>query len=263
MKPSRYQVKEVARISGVSVRTLHHYDQIGLLTPSHRSDAGYRLYSESDLLRLQQILVQRALGLTLEDIRKLLDDPSFDRSAALRQQRTELVARAEQTQAMIRGIDAALRALEQPDLDQQPDGEPTMSIDVKQIFDGFDPTRYEAEAERRWGDNDAYKESRRRVHSYTQQDWLAQKAENSAIMQDAAAALRGGKAPADRDVLEIAERHRLSIDRWFYPCSRAMHAGLADMYEADERFAANIDNFAPGLTPFLAAAIRANAARGR
>jgi MerR family transcriptional regulator, thiopeptide resistance regulator len=263
MKPSQYQVKEVARISGVSVRTLHHYDQIGLLTPEGRSDTGYRLYSESDLLRLQQILVQRALGLPLEDIRKVLDDPSFNRIAALRQQREELVARAEQTQAMIRGIDAALHALEHPDPNQRPDGEPTMSIDFKQIFDGFDPTQYELEAERRWGDSDAYKESQRRVKSYTQQDWLAQKAESTAILQDAAAALRGGKAPAHPDVLEIAERHRLSIDRWFYPCSKAMHAGLADMYEADERFAANIDKFAPGLTPFLAAAIRANATRGQ
>jgi MerR family transcriptional regulator, thiopeptide resistance regulator len=259
MEPRRYRVNEVARLSGVSVRTLHHYDQIGLLAPSGRSEAGYRQYSDADLLRLQQILVQRALGLPLEEIRRLLDDPGFDRVAALRRQRRELLVRAEQTSAMIRAIDAALRALEPPE--PNPDGESEMSIDMREIFDGFDPAQYEAEAERRWGDSAAYKESQRRVKGYTAEDWRRQQQENALIMQDAAAAMSGGKRPDDPEVREIAERHRLSIDRWFYPCSKVMHGSLADLYEADQRFAANIDEFAPGLTPFLAAAIRANAAR--
>src|SRR5690242_1096266 len=96
-----YQVKEVASLSGVSVRALHHYDELGLLVPRERTDAGYRLYDDQDLLRLQQILIGRELGLSLEAIRRSLDEPGFDRKGALLSQRAELEKRAEQTQAML------------------------------------------------------------------------------------------------------------------------------------------------------------------
>src|SRR5262245_65568763 len=105
-----YQVRDVARIARVSVRTLHHYDAIGLLVPTGRSTAGYRLYTDADLLRLQQILIGRELGLPLEEIRRSLDDPRFDRKAALLEQRQRLCERARQADAMIRAIDAALAA---------------------------------------------------------------------------------------------------------------------------------------------------------
>ena len=96
-----YQVKEVAEQSGVSIRALHHYDAIDLLVPSLRTAAGYRLYTEDDLLRLQQILIGRELGLSLEEIRRSLDDPSFDRRRALLEQRTALMRRAEHTSEML------------------------------------------------------------------------------------------------------------------------------------------------------------------
>jgi DNA-binding transcriptional MerR regulator len=247
MSSRRYQVKEVALLSGVSVRTLHHYDRLGLLTPSGRTEAGYRLYSDNDLLRLQQILVQRELGLALEDIRSLLDDPGFDRKAALRHQRAQLVLRAEHTDAMIRAIDAAL----QEEREQ----------DMTQIFNGFDPAKYEHETQQRWGNDERYKESQRRTKHRTPEQWREQQAENAAIMRSLAAAMSGGEAADDPSVMELAEQHRLSIDRWFYPCSKAAHVQLADLYEADARYAQSIDQHAPGLTPFLAAAIRANAER--
>ena len=255
MKTRTYQVNEVARITGVSVRTLHHYDKLGLLVPSERSGAGYRLYTDADLLRMQQILIGRALGLALEDIRKMLDDAHTDRRQVLRQQRERLVERARTTDAMIRCVDAALALLDE----EQPRRTPTM--DMKQLFDGFDPAQYEQEVRERWGNTEAYRESTRRARSYTAADWERMKDETGAIMNDAAAALGAGNRPDDPAVMDIAERHRLSIDRWFYPCSAQMHAALADMYEADARFAANIDKYAAGLTPFWSAAIRANAQR--
>src|SRR5262245_28310993 len=113
MAKRTYLVKEVAALSGVTVRALHHYDELKLLTPSGRSDAGYRLYSDDDLLRLQQILIGRELGLSLEAIRRSLDDPGFDRRAALVAQRAELAARAGRAADMIRSIDAALAALDE------------------------------------------------------------------------------------------------------------------------------------------------------
>jgi DNA-binding transcriptional MerR regulator len=106
-----YHVKDLARAAGVSVRTLHHYDAIGLLVPGARTAAGYRLYTDADLLRLQQILISRELGLSLEDIRRSLDDPRFDQKAALLEQRELLKDRVQQTEAMIRAVDVALRAL--------------------------------------------------------------------------------------------------------------------------------------------------------
>jgi DNA-binding transcriptional MerR regulator len=244
-----YQVKDVARLAGVSVRTLHYYDELGLLVPSERTAAGYRLYTDADLLRLQQILIQRELGLPLEEIRRALDDPDYDRRAALVRQREELARRADRMQQIIRALDRAL-AMEDP-----------MTTEMKSLFDGFDPAQYEAEARDRWGDTDAYRVSRERTRRYTKADWTAIRDEQTAIYADAAAALAAGKAPTDADVLAIAERHRRAIDRWFYPCSAAMHAGLADMWEADPRFRENIDKHGAGLTAFLAAAVRANARR--
>lgn len=254
-KRRTYQVKEVARLAGVSVRALHHYDELGLLVPSARTGSGYRLYDDEDLLRLQQILIGRELGMPLEEIQRSLDDPSFDRRAALERQRKELAARADRTAAMLRAVDAALAALTD-------EGGKTMKEmskeEITALFDGFDPSRYEDEARERWGNTDAYKESARRTSRYTKADWERYKAESHAIMSDAAELFRSGAAPDGAEAMAVAERHRLSIDRWFYPCGPEMHAGLADMYEADARFAESIDKYAPGLTPWWSAAIRAN-----
>jgi DNA-binding transcriptional MerR regulator len=248
-----FQVKDVARVAGVSVRTLHHYDAIGLLTPRLRTAAGYRVYTDSDLLRLQQILIGRELGLSLEEIRRLLDEPGFDRKAALLDQRERLRERVQQTEAMIRAVDAALAGLG----GNQKDAE----MNIEELFQGFDPSRYADEARRQWGTSDAFVDAEKRTGRYTPADWKALAAEQTAIYDAACAALQAGRTPADEAVMDIAERHRLSIDRWFYRCSHRMHCGLASMYEADDRFRQTIDTHGEGLTKFLAEAIRANAAR--
>jgi len=251
-----YQVKDVARIAGVSVRTLHHYDAIGLLTATGRTGAGYRFYNDDDLLRLQQILIGRELGMSLEQIRSSLDDPSFDRRAALERQRQQILERTQRAAEMLRAIDAALATLNE-------DGGKTMQDMTKEeltsLFDGFDPTLYEAEAEARWGDTDAYTESARRTSKYTEADWERYKAEAHAIMSDAAQLFAAKASPDSDAAMAVAERHRLSIERWFYPCGAAMHTSLADMYLADPRFAESIDQYAAGLTPWWSAAIHANA----
>ena len=134
-------------------------------------------------------------------------------------------------------------------------------MDMKDIFAGFDASKYEHEAQERWGDTTAYQEAAQRTKRYTADDWTNYRAEQAAIYADMAAVMRAGKEPRDRDAVGIAERHRLSIDRWFYPCSSAMHRGLAEMYISDGRFSEAIDKHRDGLTAFLAAAIRANADR--
>ena len=245
-----YQVKEVSRLAGVSIRTLHYYEEIGLLVPTGRTDTGYRLYTYDDLLRLQQILIGRELGLPLEEIRLSLDDPSFNRREALLAQRKQLERRAEKTAAMIAAVDAAIAVL------QSGGGE------MEAIFEGFDPAKYDAEARERWGDTAAYKEAARRTRRYTKDDWARHRAEQEEICRDAAELMNTGKNPSAPEAMAVADRHRLLIDRWFYPCGLESHRGLASLYESDPRFSVGMEAQASGLTAFLAAAIRANASRG-
>ncbi len=249
MSGTTYKVNELARLAGVTVRTLHYYDEIGLLVPSDRSRAGYRLYGADDLLRLQQILLGRELGLPLDRIKQMLDAPGFDRRLALQEHREQLVQRARTTEAMIRSVDAALAMLE---------GEQAM--DPKQLFDGFDPAEHAEEARQRWGHTDSYKEAGRRTKRYSPADWARIKAEHDGLMKRLAEELANGASPQDETVLDLAEGLRLHIDRWYYPCSHAMHAGLAEMYVSDERFAAAFEKHGAGLAQFVADAIRANAA---
>src|SRR5215469_1148946 len=139
MKTLTCQIKEAARIAGVSVRTLHHYDEIGLLVPKLRSASGYRLYGREDLLRLQQILIGRELGLTLQEIGRSLDDPGFDLRQALRSQRQQLQGRADRTAAMLRAVDAALAILDAESADAEraeADGAGVESMEMKTLFDG-------------------------------------------------------------------------------------------------------------------------------
>lgn len=241
-----YTVKDVARIAGVSVRTLHYYDEIALLTPSDRTPAGYRLYDENDLLRLQQIRIGRSLGLALEEIRLSLDDASFDYAHALRDQRARLIERLGQTHRMIAAIDATLTNL----------GGSDRQLDLKAIFDGFEPAEYEEEVERRWGETHAYKESARRTKTYTDTDWTLLKSELDQIWSEAAEAMRQGTSPDAYTALEIVERHRKHICRWFYELTPEGHLGLAAMWEADDRFRKNIDKYGVGLTDWIVKAVR-------
>ena len=149
-----FTVSEVAGVAGISVRTLHHYDERGLLSPQQRSDAGYRLYSRADLERLQEILFWRELGFALGEITAVIDDPSHDRTSALRRQRGLIVAKAEHLQRMIEAIDGAIAAHER--------GIMMNEAEMFEVFGDFDPRRYDAEVEERWS-GELLDESRRRT----------------------------------------------------------------------------------------------------
>jgi MerR family transcriptional regulator, thiopeptide resistance regulator len=240
---TRLKVGEVARLAHVSVRTLHHYDRLGLLRPSARSDAGYRLYAGPDLERLQQILLYRESGIPLEEIAGLMDAAVFDRAEVLERQRAQLAARREQLGAMIRLVDATLATLR---------GERQMTHEeMFEAFGDFDPAAHEDEARERWGDTPAYAEAQRRTRSYTKDDWLRYRRESDEVNERLAALLGAGEPPEDRRAQEAVEQHRLLIDRWFYPCSQEMHAALGEMYVADPRFTATFDKVRPGLAQYL------------
>jgi DNA-binding transcriptional MerR regulator len=247
------KVGEVAALAGVSVRTLHHYDRIGLLPPSERSHAGYRLYSDDDLVTLQQILFFREIGFALQEIGRIMHDPSFDRLEALRLQRRMLVDRSAQLRKMIAAVDKAIDGMGR--------GTVMDRSEMFEVFGDFDPARYEDEVQERWGHSEAYRESARRTASYEKQDWEAMKREADEINDRLAGLLDAGVLADDPRATEVAEQHRLMMDRWFYPCSHSMHTGLGEMYVGDARFKETYEKVRPGLAHFFREAIKANAAR--
>ena len=251
-----WTVGETARLAKVSVRTLHHYDQIGLLEPSERTDAGYRLYTVSDLERLQQIMVFRELGFTLPEIRSIVLDPDFDRAEALAAQRNLLAEKARRTQASIAAIDLQLIAMEE--------GAPMTKEETSkmfgELFDGFDPAEYETEVQERWGESAAYKQSAERTKRYTKADWERYKAETMAN-DLALVALMDAGVPADSpEAMAIVEQKRLLISKWFYDCPIEFYVNMASIWVNDPRFTKNIDKARPGLAAYSYAAVQALAA---
>jgi DNA-binding transcriptional MerR regulator len=243
-------VGELSRLTGVTVRALHHYDEIGLVQPSQRSAAGYRLYGDPDVLRLQQVLVFRELGVPLDEIGPALEHTT-DRAALLRKHRAVLVDRRGRIDAMVSAVDAALEVLEK--------GKTTMQTeDFKAMFDGFNPLDHEEEARQRWGQTEAYKESARRTQQYGKPEWEAIRRERDGIYARLRELMQQGAAMSDLAVQAAVEDHRMHLDRWFYPCSRQMHRGLGEMYVADPRFTASLDKVAPGFAQFLRNAIAAS-----
>jgi DNA-binding transcriptional MerR regulator len=252
-EPMSYTVGAVARMAGVTVRTLHHYDEIGLLRPNGRSDAGYRRYADADLERLQRILFYRELGFGLEQIKDVMTDGDADAIGHLRRQHAMLLDRIGRLKRMAAAVETAMEAR-------------TMGISLTpeerfEVFGDHDPEEYSAEVEERWGGTDTYKESQRRVARYTKADWERIKAEGQAAIEQVVAAMRGGKPADSVEAMDGAEAHRRQIHDAFYPLSYDGHVGLAEMYLADARFTATYEKIAPGLAQYLHDAIKANAAR--
>jgi len=246
-------VGEVATRAGISVRTLHHYDEIGLLSPSERSESGYRLYDGSDVARLQQVLFYRELGLPLDEITRVMADPGFDRVGALREQRARLEARAEHVRRMIDAVDDAIDAAER--------GTPMSTDQMLGVFGDFDPKQYEEEARERWGHTDAYRESALRTAEYTKDDWERLAAEADDIYRAFVDLQDRGIPPESTEAMEVAERHRAHIGDWFYECTPEIHVGLGEMYVQDPRFTENIDKHGEGLAAYMSEAILANGVR--
>ncbi|TYP83798.1 MerR family transcriptional regulator [Blastococcus xanthinilyticus] len=246
-------VGQVAALAGVTVRTLHHYDRIGLLRPSGRTSAGYRQYAPADLDRLHQVLLYRELGFPLEEVATLLDDPAADPAAHLRRQHQLLRDRLERTSAMVAAVEKEMEAR-------------AMGISLTpeerfEVFGDWLPEEYAAEAEEKWGGTDAWAQSQQRTRAMTKDDWLRVKAETDDVEARFATALRDG-VPADSEpAMDLAEEHRQQLSRNFYDCGPEMHGGLGRMYVEDERFTAYYERIAPGLAQYVSAAIQANAAR--
>ena len=214
-------VHEVSQISGVSVRTLHHYEAIGLLRPTAVTEAGYRLYDDTALARLQSILLFRELAFPLKEIKRIMDDPQFDQATALEQQIRLLELQQERLSRLI-------------DLARE-----TMKTGVTHMdFTAFDNSKleqYAAEVKERWGNTAAYQESAQRPAA-EQKDAAAGLMAQFARM----GRLRTGD-PAGQEAQAAVRELQEFITKHFYTCTPEILAGLGQMYTADDRFRASID----------------------
>ena len=251
---SEYQVGEVVRISNVSPRTLHHYDEIGLLVPSARSDAGYRLYSAQDLGRLRQILFYRELEFALDQIAEILSGPDRAEDHLRRQHRLLRERRAR--------ADVLLRAIEN-EMEARRMGISLTPEEQLEVFGNQPIADYAQEAEKRWGETDSFTESQRRTAAYSKDDWVAIKREGAENLTAFADVMKGGAPATSEPAMDAAEAHRQYVSRWFYECGSERHRGLAELYLSDPRFRKNYEEVAPGLTQYVHDAILANAQRTR
>ena len=247
----KHTVGVVAKLVGVSVRTLHHYDEIGLVTPSDRTPSGYRSYSDADVERLHRVLTYRALGFPLEEIAALLDDPAVNALAHLRRQHELLSERIDRLHEMAAAVEKMMEAKSM--------GIQLTPEEQNEIFGADWPgEEYAAEAKERWGDTDAWKQSQQRTAKFDKKDWQRIKAEGDALEAKLAEAMAEGVEPGSDRANALAEEHRAGIAK-FYDCDHPMQVNLAEMYVADDRFRQHYDDIAPGLAQFVRDIIVANA----
>ncbi len=240
----KYLINELAKLAGVSARTLRYYDEIGLLKPSGTMPNGYRYYEKAELLRLQQILFYRELDMPLDDIRDILDRPDFDIRQALRDHKFQLNKQRERYDRMILTINKTIKYMAKQS-----------KIDDRELYDPFRDKaarQYQSEVKLRWGKSETYKQSMARVKKLTKTEMENMKNDSQALTQEIAAGM--DKGPADTAVQELIARHYKGMC-FFYDCPLEMYRNLGKMYVNDRRFAAHYEKFRPGLAVFMRDAI--------
>ncbi|MEU7637968.1 MULTISPECIES: MerR family transcriptional regulator [unclassified Streptomyces] len=243
-------VGRTAALVGVSVKTLHHWDAIGLVRPGGRTWAGYRVYSADDVARIHRVLVYKELGFPLSQIGRLLDDPDADARDHLRRQRSQLVERIARLEKMVGAVDRMLEA-----------SRTGMRLTPEQqveIFGADWRPDWVDEAEDRWGDTAQWSQYAERAAGMTPEDWKEVAAATDALNADLGAARRADVAPGSDEANALAERHRALLSRYF-DCTHSMHACIGRRFVDDPRYADYFDAFAPGLTRWLRDVIFENA----
>ena len=237
-----WTVSELANLAGVSVRTLHYYHQIGLLLPAHIGGNGYRSYGPDELVRLQQILFFRELEFPLDRIRALLDRPDFDAVNAYRDHRRLLVARRGQIDRLIATLDEELAKRGAASMHAHDD------VRISDRYTNEELADLQEEAKQRWGDTDAWKQSRERTKGYTSADYKRLEDENRARLRALVADMPKGIASPEVQA-HIAD-HRRHLGAYYDP-SDELYRGLGNLYVEDDRFAAYFRAFDPNLPEFL------------
>ncbi len=235
----KMQIKEFAEFTGVSVRTLHYYDEIGLLHPAEVDRVtGYRFYDENALLRMQEILFYRELDFSLKSIGEILSSPNYDKNKALEEQKQLLVLKKERLERLIDAIGSAMK------------GE-----NVMKVFDNKAFETYKAEAQERWGNTDAYKEHAEKTKNYGKDKWSGLVEDMNLIFSEFALCMKDGADSDTEEVQALVKKLQNHITDNYYTCTKEILFGLGQMYVADERFKNNIDKHADGTAAFVSEAI--------
>ena len=236
------KISEVAKLSGVTVRTLHYYDEIGLLKPSDTTEAGYRVYSNKDLETLQQILFFRELDFPLNEIKEIMTNPNYNKNEALNKHKELLMEKRKRIDGLIALINKTIK------------GDNIMS------FKEFDNSKieenkrkYSEEVKNRWGNTDAYKEYEKKTSSYDKNSWTTINEEMIEILKEFAD--NRNEDPNSHIVQSLVEKWRAYITSNFYNCTKEILSGLGLMYIGYERFKENIDKYGEGTAEFMAKAI--------
>ena len=233
------QVKEFADFTGVSVRTVHYYDEIGLLKPAAVDEhSGYRYYDEASLLRMQEILFYRELDFSLKNICEILSSPNYDKQKALHEQKKLLTLKKERLERLIAAVDSAAK------------GETVMNA-----FDNGEFETYKAEAKQRWGGTAAYAEYAEKSKDNSQEKNNALVEGMESVLGEFALCMKNGAEPNSVSAQALVKKLQKYITENFYTCTNQILAGLGQMYIADERFKNNIDKHGGGTAEFISEAI--------
>ncbi|MGG6312742.1 MerR family transcriptional regulator [Paenibacillus macerans] len=244
-----YTVQKLGRLAGISTRTLRYYDEIGILKPARMSSSGYRIYGQREVDRLQQILFYRELGMSLEDIKAIVTDPSFDGTHALREHRKQLLDKRKQLDALIANVEKTIASQE---------GRITMNNQEK--FEGFkkqmiedNEQKYGREIREKYGD-DTVDKSNRKLMNMTEEQYEEVTRLANEVNATLAEAFKTGD-PAGELAQKAADLHKQWLTYYWSEYSKEAHAGLAQMYVDDERFKAYYDAEQAGTAEFLRNAV--------
>ena len=235
----KMQIKEFADYTGVSVRTLHYYDEIGLLKPaSVDQNTGYRFYDEQSILRMQEILFYRELDFSLKSISEILSSPNYDKKQVHKEQKRLLLLKKERLERLICAIDGAV------------EGE-----NVMKSFDNTDFEKYKSEAQEKWGKTDAYQEYGQKTRNYSKDQWQSATDGLNLIFTEFALCMKNGQGPDSSETQELVKKLQDYITATYYTCTKEILTGLGQMYVMDERFRNNIDGNGDGTAEFVSKAI--------
>ncbi len=233
-------IKEFAELTSVSVRTLHYYDEIGLLTPAFVDGVtGYRYYDENSIIRMQEILFYRELDFPLKSIGEILSSSNYDTKKSLEEQKKLLILKKERLERLISSIDDAVKG-----------------ANIMSTFDNSEFDKYKAEVQEKWGKTDAYKEYSEKTKNYSKDKWNNLDNGINDILAEFSVCMKNGERPGSNEAQNLVEKLQNHITDNYYTCTNEILSGLAQMYVFDERFKNNIDKHGEGTAEFISKSIK-------
>ena len=235
----KMQIKDFAEFTGVSVRTLHYYDEIGLLKPAYTDEYNsYRFYDEDSLLRMQEILFYRELDFPLKSIIEILSSPDYNKEKALAEQKKLLILKKERLEKLISAIDGAVKGK-----------------NIMKAFDNSEFEKYKDEVKEKWGKTQAYSEYTEKSKSYTKDSYNSMAEGMNLILAEFASAMKNGYDTDSAETQGLVSKLQSHITENYYTCTKEILAGLGQMYVFDERFRRNIDKHSEGTAEYISKAI--------